>query len=677
MTGGVIEASGWLGVCRDVTSGPTAPSVRAGSLGPPPIPSIGPPAAGEGSPPIWPTNQWWTSLLTRPAEPLWSFPVAVRFDDGSMSLSVSEPVASANAVVTPFVATLAVVIPPGQVRVADFGDFHVVAAVGPAGEGATRVTIAQGSPAVWVRPGTDEFVVDLPVPADVLAVGGAPLVEGASLTTDHLSVTLPDGRGWNVVAGTRVAWSRSGSRLRADLRGLGERPEFGLVARPADHGGRWDDLAYASGLDRVTDTRAEWQLSGDEALQRLTWKRRRGGAGLIATLPHQRLGGRVLGEPATGTFHTARGELRVALSDVVEWAAPVPNLVLAVPEVPLTPAERSTVGAELDRELAALGDGTGLAAGSYFGPKQLGRLATLVDVARRFGSSTTTDGLLDLLETAVVDWVTYGGDLDARWLAYDPVWGGMMANVPEFGHEDYNDHLFQFGYLIQAAATLAEARPGLIPRLRPVIDLLAADIGPGSCTAGFPLLRVVNPYEGHSYASGFAPFADGNNQESSSEAVHGWWSLTRWAVATGQTGLAQRAASLYATEAAAARMYWLGEGLARPAAYDHQVSGIVWGAKLDFATFFDARPASIVGIQLLPFTFGSLYRDDPRAAAARYAEGSAGGDGHWQDLLAMDLAVADPDRAGAIIAGLDEFEEGNSRAFAIVWIAAQRQRTGG
>ncbi len=605
--------------------------------------------------------------------------MAARFDEGTLSLSVSDPVASANAIVTPFVPTLVIDTAPGTAQVEEYGDFHIVAAVGTGVETA-RVTIAQGSPAVWVRTGRDHFGFSLPVPAEVTAVDGdrssdgGRLSDGGELTTDHLSVTLADGRGWNVVAGARVSWRRTGDRITADLRGLGERPEFGLVARPVDHGSGWDDQAYATGLDRVTDTHSEWQIAPREVLQRLTWKRRRGGAGLIATLPHQRLGARVLGTTSAGTFPTARGDLRVALTDIVEWSAPLTELVLDVPDVGLTTAERSTVQTELDNELIAIGDGSGLPAGSYFGPKALGRLATLVDVSRRYGKVATTEGLLDVLESGVLDWVTYDGDTDTRWLAYDPVWGGMMAGVPEFGHQDYNDHLFQFGYLLQAAATLAEARPTLIDRLRPVIDLLAADLAPGSCARGFPPVRVVNAYEGHSYASGFAPFADGNNQESSSEAVHGWWSLTRWAVVTGQTELAQRAAALYATEAATARMYWLGEGLTRPAAFRHRTSGIVWGAKVDFATFFDARPASIVGIQLLPFTFGSLYRNDATAAAARYAEGSTNSEGRWQDLLAMDLASADPDRAEQILNGVTEFEEGNSKAFAIVWIAGQRQR---
>ena len=73
-------------------------------------------------------------------------------------------------------------------------------------------------------------------------------------------------------------------------------------------------------------------------------------------------------------------------------------------------------------------------------------------------------------------------------------------------------------------------------------------------------------------------------------------------------------------EAANARRYWLGEGAVRATGYRHRGAGIVWDAKLDYATWFDARPESIHGIQLLPLTFGSLYRADPAQALARSVE---------------------------------------------------------
>src|SRR5207248_6206234 len=117
--------------------------------------------------------------------------------------------------------------------------------------------------------------------------------------------------------------------------------------------------------------------------------------------------------------------------------------------------------------------------------------------------------------------------------------------------------------------------------------------------------------------------------------------IVRWGLVRGNQDLVTYGVTHYALEAATARMYWLGEGLTRPPGYTHLTAGIVWDAKYDYATFFDAKPESVQGIQLLPLTIGSLYRADPKAAADRSAAIGAA-PAAWGDLFAADLAVADP-----------------------------------
>ena len=182
---------------------------------------------------------------------------------------------------------------------------------------------------------------------------------------------------------------------------------------------------------------------------------------------------------------------------------------------------------------------------------------------------------------------------------------------------------------------------------------------------GFPAFRVFNPYLGHSAASGFAPFADGNNQESSAEAVAAWEAVVRWGLVSRQQDLTTFGVTHYALEAATARMYWLGDGLERPDGYGHRVAGIVWDAKIDYATFFDPEPESVEGIQLLPLTFGSLYRADAKAARARadgLAEAVGGAPRAWGDLFAADLAAADPDAARERLGDDLPREDSTSRA---------------
>jgi endo-1,3(4)-beta-glucanase len=300
--------------------------------------------------------------------------------------------------------------------------------------------------------------------------------------------------------------------------------------------------------------------------------------------------------------------------------------------------------ADLDRDLAAK-PGAG---GSYFGLKELGRLATIAQVAQGVGAEAQRRQALDRLRPQLVDWLTYDGGGDGRYFAYDSTWGGLIAVPAEFGSNDYNDHHFQYGYLVRAAAVLGQADPAFRGDYGGAVDLVVREYAGALGTPGFPAFRVFNPYLGHSAASGFAPFADGNNQESSGEAVAAWEAVVRWGLVTDRPDLVTHGVTHYAMEAATARMYWLGQGITRPDGYAHQVAGIVWDAKIDYATFFDPKPESVEGIQLLPLTFGSLYRADAKAAGARSAgldRATGGAPRAWGDLFAADLAAADPGAA--------------------------------
>ena len=73
----------------------------------------------------------------------------------------------------------------------------------------------------------------------------------------------------------------------------------------------------------------------------------------------------------------------------------------------------------------------------------------------------------------------------------------------------------------------------------------------------FPALRVFDAYAGHSWASGYVPFADGNNQESSSEAVTAWNGLALWARRHRQRAAARAGHMDAANEAATAHAYWV------------------------------------------------------------------------------------------------------------------------
>ncbi len=184
----------------------------------------------------------------------------------------------------------------------------------------------------------------------------------------------------------------------------------------------------------------------------------------------------------------------------------------------------------------------------------------------------------------------------------------VIAKRPEFGNEKNNDHLFHYGYYIRAAAILAKNNPTILAELKKPIDQLVDDIATTTRQSPkYPYLRNFSIYESHSWADGFARAADGNNQESSSEAINGWYSIYLWGKITNNTTLSDYGLYLYNSEIQGAKYYWFGYNDMYTPPYEHEIASIVWGGKVDFATWFSDEANMKYGIQLLPITPASAY----------------------------------------------------------------------
>ena len=153
-------------------------------------------------------------------------------------------------------------------------------------------------------------------------------------------------------------------------------------------------------------------------------------------------------------------------------------------------------------------------------------------------------------------------------------------------------------------------RPGSDPtRTGPFVDLLARDIASSRRDdPAFPFLRNFDPYAGHSWASGDGVAGDGNNQESSSEALAAWTALVLLGEIRGDRALRDTGAYLYASELAAVEAYWFDvDRREPPAGYPHPVVPMIWGGKGAYGTYFSGEPEHLYGINWLPFHGGSLY----------------------------------------------------------------------
>ena len=219
--------------------------------------------------------------------------------------------------------------------------------------------------------------------------------------------------------------------------------------------------------------------------------------------------------------------------------------------------------------------------------------------------------------------------------------------------------------------------------LRPVMDLVAADLATDSDSSFFPSHRVFDAYAGHSWASGYVPFRDGNNQESSSEAVAAWNGLALWADVTENAALADGARWMLANEAATAQAYWLGFDQSEPVydGYEHSVVALNWGSKRDYSTWFSAEPNAKLGIQLIPMAPASSYL---AGDAERITENLDEGHGRRlcravRRLHAHVLGAAGPRAAAdALALALDDpglpIDDANSRTYLMAFLASEAAR---
>jgi endoglucanase Acf2 len=329
-------------------------------------------------------------------------------------------------------------------------------------------------------------------------------------------------------------------------------------------------------------------------------------------------------------------------------------------------------------------------ADTYFGGKALYRAAMLYQLAVQLKAEQPAADLKGKLTETLGQWTDPQGcaKRQAFCFVYDEQAKGVVGMTPSFGSEEFNDHHFHYGYFLYAAGVLAASDPALAEQYAPVINLIAADIGSsanggggGAERADFPDRRTFDAYAGHSWASGTAPFADGNNQESSSEAVTAWTGLALWAKASGNANLETEATWMLSSEAHSGLAYWTNFDASQPvyAGYGHKIVPLNWGGKRDYATWFSPEPAAMLGILVIPMSPSSTYlAGDPARIEANVADATGGTfDQKFGDYLLMYSALAGEQQRKAALAAAENLDDkwiddGNSRSYLLAWLMSLR-----
>lgn len=593
-----------------------------------------------------PTNRWFSGLAFGDTpQPVFPLPYVFSLAEEGFGFGVPVVVTTGQTIMGSNDPALDLVLPQRPSWQVSAYDEASVTVTDTVSGGA--VTIAQGSPYVWFTAGEE---------TTLSAAGAGWRAEGDvwrtklgndeyALVGEGLEVSGDD---VTVPAGARATW-------------------FVLPA-----GG--DAVRLAELAVPLEGTSAHWSVD-DQARTRLVYATEGGRPTAIAALPHHTAGGASGCE--LGTYPSIFGTLALCEGTELAWTAPLYEARAGLDLSGLADAEREELATQLAADVASAQPHP---ADTYFGGKALYRDAQLWHIARQLGATEQEQVLRERLVSTLDRWMDPDGCAtgDAFCFTYDTTNRGIVGRTPSFGSDEFNDHHFHYGYFLYAGGVLAAEEPELAERWAPVMDLLAADIAASPASDLYPERRTFDVYASHSWASGTSPFADGNNQESSSEAVNAWAGLNLWARARGNAPLADHARWMHALEAQAARAYWTDFDRADPVyeGLSHTILPLNFGGKRDYATWFSAEPAAALAILIIPASPSSDHlAGDPERIRANVAEATAtrGFDQQYGDYLLMYAALAgEEDRAEALATAREVSDEaiddGSTRTYLLAFL---------
>lgn len=587
-----------------------------------------------------PTNRWFSGLVfgDQP-QPVFPLPLAFSVDDRSFGAGLPQIVTSATNIV---------------------GSHQRDVAFTVAGAASTTVSAYDvGSVTLELRDDQDR-----PLGRTTVAEG-SPFVTHVATADEELSTSVTfTGSGDVAVAETPTGrWGirMRGATLAGDSLSLSEGDS--VVLFPIPHGGTLDDMARVA--TPITGTTSSYAVGADDVTSTITYETADGGPTAFGVLPHQ---ASALSDACTvGTFPTVYGRMTLCPGATLAWSVPRQDASRALDLAVLSPGQRATLARQVTKDVTDLPDPP---ADTYFGGKWAYRTAQLMEIARQVGAHRAAGQARRQLTEVLERWTEPQGCAQRAefCFGYDPAWKGVVGQTVAFGSEVFNDHHFHYGYFLYAAAVLAAEQPSVVDDLKPVMTLLAADVAGGTDTGITPQWRPFDVNAAHSWAAGTGEFADGNNQESSSEAVTAWAGLQLWAEAVGDDDLARQATWMMSSEADSATTYWTDFDTSDPVydGFTHGVMGINWGGKRDYATWFSAEPSAILGIQLIPMSPSSGYlAGDPARIRSNTAEGGRGVLGDYALMYAGLAGRADARAALRQARRLPDasIDQGDSRSY--------------
>ncbi|KAI1114792.1 glycoside hydrolase family 81 protein [Nemania sp. NC0429] len=517
----------------------------------------------------------------------------------------------------------------------------------------------------------------------IQSFNGHGLSTGASFSATGTSFTVTDTKGttyliYSLSSITLVATAKSGTqgeiRASGPFNGVLRVVKLNDPSHKALLDQHYQVYPTSAGLDySFTDTSStvlfNWNTVGD------------GSQLLLLTWPHHRVSLQNPNYPATTALNylTTKGwmypiignqwKLNYALSSIT-WNAPRPVDGSCVP----------SVIKGLEYEIGQLNPANAPVPGDfYYWGGALAAASRLALIADTVGRGDLVTPVINYLKASFEHWFQSSSGTLA---AYETAWGGIINKAGsnnvyvDFGNGYYNDHHFHYGYFLHVAAVIAKFDGNWLNQHRAVINLFARDIiNPSPNDPYFPITRSRDWFAGHSWASGIANGAGSRDQESTGEAINGYYGALLWASVALSQDFVNYAKLLVATEQQAAKIYWHLYPSQSPTARDNPYPEadlrklITIGNVEDWQSgawlFWGDQKVEIAAIQILPVTPVNevLYDTEwvnnlwsytmPELVDPTYGD-------EWKNVIIAAYSNAHPQTAAAWSANITNWGSGNT-----------------
>ena len=600
---------------------------------------------GEGVTP--PTNSWISGLALQ-EKPLAVFPMPLSFQalDTGFQVGLPTVVSDAKTITGGHTTGIeATVEGATKFELSRFDKTSASLNYIKGDKNLATVTIAQGSPYVFYRALADTTIT-------VANTQGGKVVNG-EYTYER------GGKKYSVATHDNAKLAVNGAQLTITV------PKGGLATFYARPEGNSDMLAENSG-NEVTGVKVTHEEKDGKSLTKFHYETANQKPTIVSTMPYQNTEG---GESLNLAYQSVYGDMESRRGNELTTSVPLiaPSNALSLDT--LNDEEKRLVISDLQADSQ---DITIEQQDSYYAGKGLARIATLYDIAKQLDQPDIATQLQTLLKRE------FSARLGKAYFYYDTDLKGVAASTAAFGSEDFNDHHFHYGYFIYAASILGKYDTSFVDEYKDRVNLLVADIASYETYPEFPIERTYDPYSAHSWAAGLSPFQDGNNQESSSEALNAYNGVALWADVIGNKTLKKNGVWMLSNETATANTAW--RNVDTSASYlknfTSPVASLSFGGKRTYSTFFSDESNTKLAIQLIPMSpVMETFKSDGAGIKEKLAKQDKPNNYNVAlgDYLLMYLALSDKNAAvQALDRQTDQFiDDGNSRTYLRAWIYAQ------